>query len=82
KSPDVPSMLIETNYITNPRTAKLLTSSDYQQELAKAIFTGVDDYFDRYPPPGTQLAVLKRQQDGLSSDAVTGSLGYAGNPRR
>ena len=82
KSPDVPSMLIETNYITNPRTAKLLTSSDYQQELAKAIFTGVDDYFDRYPPPGTQLAVLKRQQDGLSSDGVTGSLGYAGNPRR
>lgn len=82
KSPDVPSMLIETNYITNPRTAKLLTSPDYQQELAKAIFTGVDDYFDRYPPPGTRLAVLKRQQDGLSSDAVAGSLGYAGNPRK
>ena len=82
KSPDVPSMLIETNYITNPRTARLLTSSDYQQELAKAIFTGVDHYFDRYPPPGTELAVLKQQRDGLSSDTVAGSLGYAGNPRK
>ena len=82
KSPDVPSMLIETNYITNPRTAKLLTSPGYQQELAKAIFTGVDDYFDRYPPPGTQLAALKRQQDGLSADAGTGSLGYARNRRK
>jgi N-acetylmuramoyl-L-alanine amidase len=80
KAPDVPSMLIETNYITNPRTAKLLMSSDYQQQLAKAIFTGVDDYFDRYPPPGTQLAVIKQQRDGQSSGLVAG--GVALNPRR
>ena len=80
KAPDVPSMLIETNYITNPRTAKLLMSSDYQQQLAKAIFTGVDDYFDRYPPPGTQLAVVKQQRDGQSSSLVAG--GVALNPRR
>lgn len=74
KSPDVPSMLIETNYITNPHTAKLLTSSDYQQQLAKAIFTGVDDYFDRYPPPGTALAVLKQRS---GDPAAADGLGYA-----
>lgn len=80
KAPDVPSMLIETNYITNPRTAKLLLSSDYQQQLAKAIFTGVDDYFDRYPPPGTQLAVAKQQHDGQTSGLVAG--GVVLNPHR
>ena len=80
KAPDVPSMLIETNYITNPRTAKLLVSPDYQQQLAKAIFTGLDDYFDRYPPPGTQLADLKQQRDGQSSGLMAGNLGVS--PRR
>ena len=74
KSPDVPSMLIETNYITNPHTARLLTSPDYQQQLARAIFTGVDNYFDRYPPPGTALAVLK-QRSGQSQ--AGDSMGYA-----
>ena len=77
KAPDVPSMLIETNYITNPRTAKLLQSSDYQQQLAKAIFTGVAGYFDRYPPPGTALAVLKHP--GLSP--AVDSVGYADNSK-
>ncbi len=78
KAPDVPSMLIETNYITNPRTAKLLQSSGYQRQLAKAIFTGVTGYFDRYPPPGTALAMLKR--DGRSSD--TAAMVYADNSIR
>jgi N-acetylmuramoyl-L-alanine amidase len=76
KAPDVPSMLIETNYITNPHTAKLLESGDYQQQLAKAIFTGVSDYFDRYPPPGTALALLKQRHDGLPT-VTAGSIGYA-----
>lgn len=80
KAPDVPSMLIETNYITNPRTAKLLMSSDYQQQLAQAIFTGVDNYFGHYPPPGTELASLKQQRDGRTS-AVLAS-GVAINPKR
>ncbi|MGE5624771.1 MAG: N-acetylmuramoyl-L-alanine amidase [Bacillota bacterium] len=80
KAPDVPSMLIETNYITNPRTAKLLVSPDYQGQLAKAIFTGVNNYFDRYPPPGTQLAVAKLQRDGQTSGLVAG--GVALNPHR
>jgi|SRR5215469_5141362 len=80
KAPDVPSMLIETNYITNPRTAKLLTSPDYQQQLAKAIFAGVDNYFDRYPPPGTQLAVAKQQRDGQASGLVTADVAL--NPHR
>ena len=80
KAPDVPSMLIETNYITNPHTAKLLTSSDYQSQLAKAIFTGVDNYFDHYPPPGSQLALLKQQRDGQSAGLL--ASGVAINPHK
>ena len=78
KAPDVPSMLIETNYITNPRTAKLLQSSDYQQQLAKAIFTGVAGYFDRYPPPGTALAILKLRDGQTPASAMD----YADNSSR
>jgi N-acetylmuramoyl-L-alanine amidase len=80
KAPDVPSMLIETNYITNPRTSRLLMSGDYQQQLASAIFTGVNNYFSHYPPPGTQLAVLKQQRDGRTSSVLASGVGL--NPEK
>jgi len=79
KAPDVPSMLIETNYITNPHTAKLLMSSDYQQQLASAIFSGVNDYFGHYPPPNTQYAVLKQQRDGRTSGVLASGVGIGPN---
>ncbi len=80
KAPDVPSMLIETNYITNPRTAKLLMSPDYQQQLAQAIFTGVDNYFGHYPPPGSQYALMKQQRDGRASGVLASGVGI--NPKK
>ncbi len=80
KAPDVPSMLIETNYITNPRTSKLLMSNDYQQQLASAIFTGVSNYFGHYPPPGTQLAVAKQQRDSRTSGVLASGVGL--NPNK
>ncbi|HEY1772849.1 MAG TPA: N-acetylmuramoyl-L-alanine amidase [Gammaproteobacteria bacterium] len=78
KAPDVPSMLIETNYITNPHTAKLLMSNDYQQQLASAIFTGIDNYFSHYPPPGSQFAVL-RQRDSRASGVLASGVGLSPN---
>jgi N-acetylmuramoyl-L-alanine amidase len=80
KAPDVPSMLIETNYITNPRTAKLLMSPDYQQQLAQAIFTGVNNYFGHYPPPGSEYASLRQQRDGRASGML--ASGVAINPNK
>ena len=44
KSPDIPSILVETGYITNPREENLLRSSRYQQKLADAIAKGVSEY--------------------------------------
>lgn len=53
KSPDVPSVLIETAFISNPRDEERLTDSDYQQRLAQAIFEGVEGYFAMHRLPAT-----------------------------
>jgi N-acetylmuramoyl-L-alanine amidase len=56
KSPDIPSLLIETAYISNPAEEKKLKSARYQQKVANAIMKGVRGYFTANPPPGTLLA--------------------------
>jgi N-acetylmuramoyl-L-alanine amidase len=59
KSPDIPSLLVETGFLSNPREAKKLNSSSYQTQMAKAIFKGIQRYFQQSPPVGTLLASLK-----------------------
>ena len=56
KSPDVPSVLVETAFISNPSEEKRLTEKEFQQRMAKAITRGVRDYFYSSPPPGTWIA--------------------------
>ncbi len=56
KSPDIPSLLVETGFISNPKEERLLRTSSYQKKLASAILTGVDSYFKQYPVPGTVYA--------------------------
>jgi N-acetylmuramoyl-L-alanine amidase len=56
KSPDLPSMLVETAYISNPGEEQNLRSSAYQERLARAIESGVVNYFQRHPPDGTNTA--------------------------
>ena len=56
KAPDIPSVLIETGFISNPKEEKLLKSAYYQDKLARAILKGVDGYFKQYPIPGTVYA--------------------------
>ncbi|MBB3048528.1 N-acetylmuramoyl-L-alanine amidase [Litorivivens lipolytica] len=60
KSPDIPSILVETGFISNPGEAKKLATSWYRQKMAQAIFSGIDSHFRRSPPPDTYLAALKR----------------------
>ena len=45
KSPDIPSILVETGFITNPKEEKRLTDKDYQKKLADAIYSGINTYF-------------------------------------
>jgi N-acetylmuramoyl-L-alanine amidase len=58
KSPDIPSMLIETAYISNPQEEQRLRSPAHQAKLAAAIHRGVRDYFYANPPMGTRIAQL------------------------
>ncbi|HEB77442.1 MAG TPA: AMIN domain-containing protein, partial [Methylothermaceae bacterium] len=60
KSPDIPSILVETAFISNPAEEKRLRSAKYQWHWAKAIHQGVVDYFKRHAPPGTLLAAERR----------------------
>lgn len=56
RSPDVPSMLVETAFITNPEEERKLRDPAHQGRLATAILNGVNTYFTRQPPPGTLYA--------------------------
>ncbi|MGX4676098.1 N-acetylmuramoyl-L-alanine amidase [SAR92 clade bacterium H246] len=56
KSPDIPSLLLETGFISNPNEAQKLSTSRYQNKMAQAIFEGIEQYFLDNPPPGTLLA--------------------------
>ena len=56
RSPDVPSMLVETAFITNPDEERRLRDPAHQKRLASAILDGVNTYFTRQPPPGTLYA--------------------------
>ena len=50
KSPDIPSILIETAFISNPLEERQLKSKKHQLKMAKAIYKGVVSYFDKNPP--------------------------------
>ncbi len=56
KAPDVPSILVETGYISNPAEARRLSSAAYQEKLARALAVGISDYMKVHAPPGTLLA--------------------------
>ena len=59
KSPDIPSLLIETGFLSNPREECRLSSASYQHQLASAITHGIDEYFSEYPPRGTWVSYWK-----------------------
>ncbi|WP_242518671.1 N-acetylmuramoyl-L-alanine amidase [Halochromatium roseum] len=61
KSPDIPSMLVETAFISNPDEEKRLRNASYQNKLADAILDGIIEYFAEYPPPGTRFAKTPAQ---------------------
>jgi N-acetylmuramoyl-L-alanine amidase len=75
KSPDIPSMLVETAYISNPQEEMRLRTPVQQARLAAAIRQGVHDYFYANPPQGTRVAQLAA---GNSSRPVLATAGGSG----
>jgi N-acetylmuramoyl-L-alanine amidase len=80
KSVRVPSLLIETGFISNPEEATHLNSSDYEHQLAEAIFSGINKHFMRVPPPDTYIASLKGASPAfVASTSVASSGDMAGD---
>lgn len=80
KSPDIPSILVETAFISNPQEENNLLSTAHQQKLAQAMLTGIRDYFGNHPPPGTHMAARKykvKSGDTLSEIAAVHQVSLA-----
>lgn len=73
RSSDMPAMLVETAFISNPEEERRLTDPAHQRALARAVLDGVNTYFTRQPPPGTMYAA---RPVALAS----GSSGAGGSP--
>ncbi len=72
RTSDMPAMLVETAFISNPEEERRLTDPSHQRALARAVLDGVNAYFTRQPPPGTMYAA--RAQASMSTGAAGGSL--------
>jgi N-acetylmuramoyl-L-alanine amidase len=71
KSPDIPSMLVETAFISNAADEKRLRSRSEQQRIADAIHDGVRGYFYENPLPGTRVAALSAARRSASAASPT-----------
>jgi N-acetylmuramoyl-L-alanine amidase len=72
KSPDIPSMLVETAYISNPQEEMRLRGAAHQQQIASAIHEGVRAYFYSDPPAGSRIAQLAAGSSAGSAGSVAG----------
>ena len=63
KSPEIPSLLIETGFISNPNEGKKLATRQHQQRIANGIYEGVRQYMEDSPPQGTFLAWKKEAEN-------------------
>src|ERR1700754_1986571 len=70
RSPDVPSILVETAFITNPSKETKLRSASHRQSLATAVLGGIRNYFANTPPPGTWFAAQAARRNGNNLVAV------------
>ena len=59
KSPDMPSILVETGFISNPNESRKLSTPSHQQALARSIHSGIRQFFQENPPPGSYVAWLR-----------------------
>lgn len=80
KSPDVPSILVETGFISNPEESRKLGTPAYRKQMAQSIFKGIRQYFYQHPPAGTRVAglvnsgsvgAIERQHTVASGDTLS-----------
>ena len=64
KSPDVPSILVETGFISNARDSARLVTARHQQAVADGLFDGLQRYFQKNPPVNSYMAWVQEQKNG------------------
>ncbi|TVT93376.1 N-acetylmuramoyl-L-alanine amidase [Pseudomonas sp. RGB] len=64
KSPDVPSILVETGFISNTQDAQRLVTARHQQAVADGLFEGLKKYFEKNPPMNSYMAWVQEQKNG------------------
>ncbi len=74
KAPDLPSILVETAFISNSMEERKLRDSSEQQRFASAILQGVRGYFRNSPPPGSRLALANQHQHVISQGETLSSI--------
>ena len=72
RTSDIPAMLVETAFISNPDEEQRLTDPTQQSAIARAVFDGINGYFVRTPPPGTLLAARAEAESGLQGGPASG----------
>lgn len=70
KAPNIPAVLLETAFISNPREERKLRTPAYQANIANAVMRGINDYFVRKAPPGTWLAQKGKSYKVRSGDSL------------
>lgn len=70
RAPDVPSILVETGFISNPAEEKNLGSQAYRKKMATAIRNGIVSYFERTPPEGSYIAWRQQQKQSVKRYTV------------
>lgn len=71
KSPDIPSILIETGFISNREEERLLANNWYQEKVARSILKGLKHYFEKFPPRDTYLAHREKHYRVVSGDSLS-----------
>lgn len=71
KSPDIPSVLIETGFISNVKEEQLLKSPWYQNKLAQKIINGLKHYFSEYPPRDSYFERMRREYRVVRGDSLS-----------
>nr|WP_199041884.1 N-acetylmuramoyl-L-alanine amidase [Dyella sp. ASV24] len=71
RSPDVPSILVETAFISNPDEERKLRDPSHQARLATAVMGGIRGYFESTPPPGSWFAAQASRRNGVANVATS-----------
>ena len=73
RTSDMPAMLVETAFISNPDEERRLTDPAYQRKVAGAVLDGVHTFFSRQPPPGTLYAARAQAEIDAAATMAGGS---------